>query len=111
MEKAIYFKIANSGIFNTGDYQQGFKTGGSCGVDHARLLSLIDRESKLRKHKRSIITLIDITMAFDSIDRTRLWSIVDRRLARKIQEARDKGEPTDHFDAIEAVITLSLIHI
>ena len=36
---------------------------------------------------RSLFTLLDITQAFDSIIRPKLWEIIDARVDRKEQEA------------------------
>ena len=75
-------KIRASRLFETGEYQAGFKAGTSCGTGHARVLAAISECNCRRKKNRNIFTLIDIAAAYDSVRRHRLWKLIDDKLDR-----------------------------
>jgi hypothetical protein len=83
MERATFIKRNKSDTFDTGHYQAGFKKGGSCGYDQARLLAELNKNKRKGKKNKLIYTLLDITKAFDSVIRPKLWNILDSRIARK----------------------------
>lgn len=87
MEKALYKRIIDSGVFDTGSYQAGFKAGQSCKTDQTKLLDGLNREKRRRLKKRGITTLLDISAAFDCVIRPKLWAIVDARIDTARQKA------------------------
>lgn len=84
MEKVIYARIMDSGLFETGSYQAGFKRGRSCKTDQTKLLDGLNHEKRRRLKDRGISTLLDISAAFDCVEKPKLCKIVDG----KIDEAR-----------------------
>jgi hypothetical protein len=83
MEKVTNKNVVTSGVFTTGSYQAGFKIGGSCGYDQTRLLAEINKEMRKRKKNKKLYTLLDITTAFDSVKRPKLWTILDALIDAK----------------------------
>jgi hypothetical protein len=49
MEKAIYAKMVQSKIFETGQYQTGFKAGSSCGVAQSEIIQAICKDTAKNK--------------------------------------------------------------
>jgi hypothetical protein len=108
VEKIVYTKAQASGVFNTGEYQAGFKKGRSCQTDQVRLMAEINRDRR-RKGNRQIYTLLDISQAFDRVNREKLWKIIDRRIQAHREAALAKGaspEEMNKFDELEVVMTV-----
>ena len=106
MEKATNKRAIASGIFTTGSYQAGFKIGGSCGYDQARLLAEVNKELRKKKKNKKLYTLLDITTAFDCVKRPKLWVILDAIIAAKraaaLRKFADRGEAEITLDKLEA---------
>lgn len=77
MEKAIYKKVKEHPVLQTGDYQTGFKEGSSCGTAQAQVLQMICEDSKRRKLNRRVYGFIDIAKAYDSVDRELMFKVID----------------------------------
>ena len=92
MEKAIYQKLVQSGIFDTGPYQTGFKIGSSCGHAQAQVIQKICADTLKRKKGRRVYCFIDVAKAFDSVDRTKLFRILDERILKAKQKANEASD-------------------
>ena len=109
IDTVIYKRVMASGIFNTGNYQAGFKAGHSCKTDQTKLLDGLNREKRRKLKNRGITCLLDISAAFDCVIRPKLWQILDSR----IDQARAKATlafasqlELSQLDDMEVVITL-----
>lgn len=74
MEKAILAKSeeTQSKLLASKDWQRGFKKGASCHTNLAEVLDLIHGR-KQRRRKNNSYLAIDLTKAYDKVDRTKLF--------------------------------------
>lgn len=86
LEKAIKNKLEEreSGLFNSGNYQTGFKKGVSTSTNLAQVLNDILR-TRSKRTQRKIIMAIDITKAYDNVNRRKLFNFLDQRVKTDIK--------------------------
>jgi len=79
LEKAIMAKVALASphLLQTKIYQTGFKEGTSTATHVSRLLTQIHPGQG--KKRRSYAALIDLQKAYDTVNREKLWRILDSR--------------------------------
>lgn len=109
IDTVIYKRVIASGIFNTGNYQAGFKAGHSCKTDQTKLLDGLNREKRRHLKNRGITCLLDISAAFDCVIRKKLWHIIDDRIDQARKQATINMAPQvelNQLDDMEAVVTL-----
>ena len=80
MEKAILAKSEEmeSKLLASKDWQRGFKKGASCHTNLAEVLDLIHHRKQKRSKQNSYLA-IDLTKAYDKVDRSKLFEILDER--------------------------------
>lgn len=88
IEKSIMLKVKQlkSELFKVGDYQAGFQEGKSTSRNLAAVLNLIFRGRK-KKSERRIYASIDLTKAYDNVNRTLMLNVL---------KARAKSEEEKH---------------
>jgi hypothetical protein len=109
MKKVIYARIMDSGLFETGSYQAGFKRGQSCKTDQTKLLDGLNRKKRRRLEDKGITTLFDISAAFYCVDRPKLWKIVYGKIDEARAAAIKAKAPTEELlklDDMKAVISM-----
>ena len=73
LEKAIKNKLEQHGskLFETGDYQTGFKKGKSTALNTATILNIM-LKGRRKRTERKIFIKIDLTKAYDNVNRKAL---------------------------------------
>lgn len=71
----------------------------------------INRDRR-RKGNRQIYTLLDISQAFDRVDREKLWKIIDRRIQAHREAAEKRGASAEEmFKYEELEIVMSVLKL
>ena len=79
LEKAIMAKVATASphLLQTKIYQTGFKEGTSTATHVSRMITQIHPGQG--KKRRNYAALIDLQKAYDTVNREKLWRILDSR--------------------------------
>ena len=81
LEKAIKNKAESqrSQLFSTGKYQTGLKKGQSTAINLAQILNYI-LWTRTKRSEKKIIMALDIAQAYDSVNRKKLFEILDNKV-------------------------------
>ena len=87
LEKAIKNKLESSGskMFQSGNYQTGFKKGQSTSTNVSKFLNILQRGRRERTH-RKIYIKIDLAKAYGNVDRRHLIEVLTKRAETEIQK-------------------------